>query len=123
MTLTPATTLVLVAIALGLSVGMLAGNPWQRRRGAVWGRMLRDVRPQPSNTSGTFQMTWLSYRAQRRIKVAHRLQQWAQQAETRGKHDRAARLREMSAHYARVAYSIEEGHRKHVPALNQTGAA
>jgi hypothetical protein len=67
-------------------------------------------------------MTWMSYRAQRRIKVAHRLSEWAKQAEQRGKPERAARLRDLSAHYARVAYSIEEGHRKYTT-LGPVGAA
>lgn len=67
-------------------------------------------------------MTWLSYRAQRRIKFAHRLRQWAQEAERRGAHDRAKRLHDLSAYYARVAYDIEEGHRKYV-SIGPVGAA
>jgi hypothetical protein len=57
-------------------------------------------------------MTWTCSVAQRRIIIAHRCERWAQQAERRGKQDRAVRLRELSAKTARAAYTIEELYRK-----------
>lgn len=67
-------------------------------------------------------MTWMSIVAQRRIKIAHRCERWAQQAEQRNKTDRAARFREIAAHHSRVAYSIEESYRKY-KILQPAGAA
>lgn len=68
-------------------------------------------------------MAWISAIAQRRIRIAHRCEIWARQAERRGKPDRAKRLRDMAARNAKVAYDIEEGYRAYVTASRELGAA
>lgn len=67
-------------------------------------------------------MTWMSIVAQRRIKIAHRCERWAQQAEHRNKAERAARFREIAAYHSRVAYSIEESYRRY-KIMSPAGAA